>query len=535
MNLKDIINEAFDFNGNKKPTTFADIAKAQREKEAKLEKARANGASEKELEKIKKGYGFTLVKDSGQSGKDFGNAGTNMVTTVANINTTKRNLFKLMVYFCELTGKNGGEAKMPAIKKTLEDLKKYSDTLAMYEEKVKLETLGKRIGKELRAKLNRIDLNTLDWDEVRVPAVSDAAKVKTSKTFIEKNGQRTNEKYAEIKSVDEKDAKSGNIDISKIKSAEAIGKARPNADIYEDLYPYISEFSRFNRTVKAEGLEKYVKAYYDAKEGSVEQINVLKDIIFNGIALDDLLSDKGKFAPEKETPEQKQAREADYKNRKKLAQQAIYNSSDEEIDNNKGAYGAFRTAEKMKDSNKGSNTSQHANAMAKKAQDKLNKELGVEKEKVTNASGQSGEVPSLAKAFKGDKKKIFNAKFEALVKKGKPELVMFNVGQGIIDTTNTVIIMAEKFLTDASATTTTSGAVFSKDELKNNAYINYNGQKFYMFKSDAKSVYAKLCSAEENKGFAEKLDRKGGELKQKVKQIFANSSVMSEELGMFNY
>lgn len=513
--LSEIINEAFNAMDFVKQQTSSreqetkktgyQLAELYGKMQDEIEEAKAKGASEKEIKAIELKYqGKGLVLDRGRqatpSGKDFSKAGTDQVSTIKNIQTTKKNLYKLMVYMCELTGSQGSPAKIPTIKDTLDKLKKHTDTLIMYEAKVAAKTY-KPVGKKLRKDLNSIDLNELDWEEKRVPFTSDATNVKTGQL---KNKDGANfEKYAEIEGVDEKDAKEGKVDVSKIKSVKVTGKARPNADIYELLQPYIHEFGRI------------------AKQG--------QDIY------DDFLADKGKNAPstKDETPEEKQARKSDYNNRRNLVQKIIDKpGSDEDFEKN---YNNFRNSEKAKDATKGSNASQHANAMAKKAQDKLNKELGVEKEKVTNASGQSGEVPSLTKAFKGDKKKIFNAKFEALVKKGKPELIMFNIGQGIIDTTNTVIIMAEKFLTDASATTTTSGAVFSKEELKNNAYINYNGQKFYMFKSDAKSVYAKLCSAEENKGFAEKLDRKGGELKQKVKQIFANSSVMSEELGMFNY
>lgn len=534
-NLSEIINEVLDFDTIKRaerPQTLGDIAKAQRDKENRLEKAKARGASEQELNRIKNSYGFTL--DDGKKtadGKDFTKAGTDMVATIANINTTKRNLWKLMVYFCELTGANGGETKMAAIKKTLDDLKKYTDTLIMYEHRVSAKTV-KAVGKELRAKLNRIDLNTLDWDEKTVPTTSDVTNVKTGK-FIEKNGKRTNEKYAEIEGVDENDAKSGNIDVSKLQSTKVIGKARPNADIYEDLYPYIREFSKFNHKISMQTLDQYRDRYDSAKDGSKEQLEIIRQVIGQGFILDDLLSDKGKYAPAKETPEAKQARETDYKNRRELAKKVIDNSSDEDIDNNKGAYGAFRNSEKAKDANKGSNFGSHANAMAKKNEDKLRKELGVEKEKISNANGQSGDVPSLTKAFKGDKKKIFNAKFEDLKKKGEGSCVIYNIGQGVVDTTNALIIMAEKFLTDASATTTTTGAIFSSDELKNNAFINYNGQKFYMFKTDRNSPYAKMCKDPENKGFAESLDRKGGELKQKVKQIFSSSSVETD--GPFNY
>lgn len=570
--LIDVINEAFnalDFakdhvKGQAPKKTGFQLAELYGKMQDEIEAAKERGASDKEIKAIELKYqGKGLVLDHKTptpSGKDFSNAGTELVQRMKDINATKKNLFKLMVYMCELTGKLGGPSKISTIKDTLDKLKKHADTLITYESNVSSK-IYKPVGKKLRKDLDSIDLNELDWEDVRVPFTSDATKIKTGD--FKNNNSDAAEKYAEIENVGksdkdvkfeidaaERDVKSilrrieslkhivknnpndeqfkkllkekeeelqktfekieklkninkfdpKDVDVTKIKSVSVTGRARPNADIYEILQPYIHEFGRI------------------AKKG--------QDLY------DDFLADKGKSAPvsKKETSEEKQAREADYHNRRKLVKKIIDDGSDEEFEKN---FNSFRNVEKAKDANKGSNFGQHANAMAKKNEDKLRKELGVEKEKVSNASGQSGDVLSLTKAFKGDKKKIFNAKFEDLKKKDEGSCVIYNIGQGVVDSTNALIIMAEKFLTDASATTTTSGAIFSSDELKNSAYINYNGQKFYMFKTDRNSPYAKMCKDPENKGFAESLDRKGGELKQKVKQIFSSSSVETD--GPFNY
>lgn len=508
MNLKNIIDEAFNAvefakgqeRSDMKRKTGIELAVLYGKMQDEIEAAKEKGATDKEIKQIEQKYqakGLVLDYSKKNNGKDFTNAGTENTINLKNINISKNNLYKLLVRICELTGSQGNPSKLPEIKEILDKLKKQTEILIKYEERVSSKTY-KPVGKKLKNDLEEIDINNLNWDEKSIPFTSDATNIKTGE-FIKKDGKRTNDRYAEINAVDEKDAKEGKIDVSKIKSVNVTGKARPNAEVYEILLPYIQEFSR----IKA--------SKYD---------------IF-----DDFLANKGKEAPVTgETEAEKEIREKDYKSRREIVKKIIDSNSDENFEKN---FSKFREIESIKDSNKGKNSITHVNNMAKKEEDKLAAKMGIEKNFEENSEGKSGVLKNLFN--KKDKVELLKRKLDELKEDESIAVHAFGNISGV-DMNNNVWAVSEKVLTKPIPANSKKSAVdymFSTEELSKMPYVKIEGQKYYIIVANKTSVLKRVCNDEEYSKIVKKYDRKQSDLKKQISRIISGSTTIAE--SFFDY
>lgn len=531
MNLKNIIDEAFNAvefakgqeRSDMKRKTGIGLAVLYGKMQDEIEAAKEKGATDKEIKQIEQKYqakGLVLDYSKKNNGKDFTNAGTENVINLKNINISKNNLYKLLVRICELTGSQGNPSKLPEIKEILDKLKKQTEILIKYEERVSSKTYNP-VGKKLKNDLEKIDINNLNWNEKSIPFTSDAANIKTGE-FIKKDGKRTNDRYAEINAVDEKDAKAGKIDVSKIKSVNVTGKARPNAEVYEILLPYIQEFSRikaskFNIPIEDLSSEK------DTKKLIVKALSAAM--------LDDFLANKGKEAPVTgETEAEKEIREKDYKSRREIVKKIIDSNSDEDFEKN---FSKFREMESIKDSNKGKNSITHVNNMAKKEEDKLAAKMGIEKNFEENSEGKSGVLKNLFN--KKDKVELLKRKLDELKEDESIAVHAFGNISGV-DMNNNVWAISEKVLTKPIPANSKKSAVdymFSKEELSKMPYVKIEGQKYYIIVANKTSVLKRVCNDEEYSKIVKKYDRKQSDLKKQIGRIISGSTTIAE--SFFDY
>lgn len=126
---------------------------------------------------------------------------------------------------------------------------------------------GKQVSAALLKVLESIHISDLDWDEERVPYLTNAPK--------DANG------YARIQSFDPDVAKNMSKDDLIKKGlgtgAKPLGKKRFNADIYEDLYPFIEEFRKYSSSYSAHSVDllgdlvSSKKENYDERRKAMEK------------------------------------------------------------------------------------------------------------------------------------------------------------------------------------------------------------------------------------------------------------------------
>ena len=150
-----------------------------------------------------------------------------------------------------------------------DEIKKYGGANKQYMK------AGKQSSTALLKVLNSIHISDLDWDEERIPYLTNAPK--------DAGG------YARIQSFDPDEAKNMSKDDFIKKGlgsgARPLGKKRFNADIYEDLYPFLEEFKKFSPTYT--GGKNFLKDYLetnrdnDNKEGLKKAMGktIIKDLV----------------------------------------------------------------------------------------------------------------------------------------------------------------------------------------------------------------------------------------------------------------
>lgn len=321
MNLDEIINEAgYSYlnsmlgSGKKNHGVdlFAYENSRQERLERQIEKAKKEGDASK-VEELKKKLDKSDIGSESKVDKD---RGTDNVAILQKINKLKGRICFLMMNYANLTsgvGLNGNSltnaVKVVKGKKdadgkqelkvvgapTTEVLQKHYDVLKKAVEQLREYEYGLE-GKdgyshgaprryfENRLNRSKVLLKALenikpseisfDPEDIEVPITTDATDVKTG-DYIEKNGKRTGEKYAEINPL--KTDRKGNItsQVWRTKMAKVIGKKRFNAFVYEELQPYIHEFQKYRKdwdTVKHPENVDLDFVAKDVKEGLAKRV-----------------------------------------------------------------------------------------------------------------------------------------------------------------------------------------------------------------------------------------------------------------------
>lgn len=144
-----------------------------------------------------------------------------------------------------------------------DDVKRYGGANKQYAK------AGKQVSAALLKVLNSIHISDLDWDEERVPYLTNAKYVTKA------------DGYANIKAFDADEAKNMSKEQLVNKGlgagAKPIGKKRFNADIYEDLYPFINEFRKYSSGYKPHNVDllgdfvSSKKENYDERRKAMEK------------------------------------------------------------------------------------------------------------------------------------------------------------------------------------------------------------------------------------------------------------------------
>ena len=184
---------------------------------------------------------------------------------------------------------------------------------------------GKQVSAALLKVLNSIHISDLDWDEERVPYLTSAPK--------DANG------YARIQSFDPDEAKNMSKDDLIKKGlgtgAKPLGKKRFNADIYEDLYPFLEEFKKFSPSYS--GGRNFLKDYLQYGKDDDEKEGMKK--AFGKTIIKDLVSSKKENYDERKKAMEKAIDDDKYEDRRKierdldeLTKLKSYRNSDGKID-----------------------------------------------------------------------------------------------------------------------------------------------------------------------------------------------------------
>ena len=265
-------------NGGEKKFDLLAAENARQERiEKQIKDAIKKGASKEEIAKLKKKLGVSGAKEKfGPQEKKTSSPENTQI--VENINKLKGKLYKKIVEFCNLTGGVGihgdlkvGNATRQVASKTasgedtvktegipseallrakLADLKADAEVLKNYEyghsknEKIygrvnkEYVKAGKMVSAELLKVLNGIHISQFDWDEMREPIISSARVATGRDGYLKVNAfSPTEAKKLSAARLAEKGLGPG---------VRVIGKKRFNADVFEDLYPFIREFRRYS-------------------------------------------------------------------------------------------------------------------------------------------------------------------------------------------------------------------------------------------------------------------------------------------------
>lgn len=212
------------------------------------------------------------------------NRGTNNVETIKKIFNTKKKLYNLMMNYVNLVSGVGleGDFEKKNATRIVKDaegnkkvvgvpsdatlnahyklLKDSAEQLAKYESKAPIRYFDEHQdrAKDLLKAVSRVAPTELSFDpeDVSVPVKTNAHLVKTG-SFIERDGKRTEEKYAEIEPVERDHSGKIVTPISKQKGVVPIGVERFNAFVLEELHPFIDEFKIYNG-IKAENFKDFI-------------------------------------------------------------------------------------------------------------------------------------------------------------------------------------------------------------------------------------------------------------------------------------
>ena len=465
--------------------------------------------SDNQLKKIK--------MNSGNGSSQFEADGEKSKQTLINILTKKSHIYKKLIEFCNITGgvgtdihsdnktDNAGQVSDQIINSRLDALKKDTEQLIKYENAVvKLENPS---GKKLMKILDSIETDLLDWDTKETPRITKALKEPIYAYSFKKSSTGKLERVSRPTLIGPGTMK--------------IGKPRYNADIFEDLYPFIIEFADPRRNVD---LKKLLKDVVDSKETddnknvatAIDKIKEKTDLE------DDFLSNHGKKAPKtkEETPEETKKRLENRELRKKVMNKAI----------DAGEYESARENERAYESGEKSNTGSYSREMAEKGTHKLAQKYGLEKapEKLNlkttaKAENTGAEASGNAPTLKGTILKKADAILTAWEEKNPGKQAGIFVGTKNSSGSGPKILLLSKEFIDFSKTKTAD-----LSPVQGQACVNGN----YVFLTpNAFTLHTKHSSVIRN------IAGKGveTELKQKIKKAIGAASIFTEEVSYFNY
>lgn len=250
--LDELVNEAFDFLNrqlNSGGFNLWDHINAQQEAaEKRVAALKKKGATKTVIKKAEDKLNVKIGKETKPKSET---AGTDDVNAIKNISNLKGKMYYKLIEFCNVVGGVGDNGdrqlqnagvKSPdrdrKIQKRLNDLLKDVEQLKKYEALAPRRYT--RMAHELEKVLGRINVNELEWEKKEAPRSFNATDVKTGPRI----NQNSAEKYAEIQGKRVPKGFEHKVTNDKIRN---IGAPRYNADIYEDLLPFIREFRKYTK------------------------------------------------------------------------------------------------------------------------------------------------------------------------------------------------------------------------------------------------------------------------------------------------